>query len=256
MRLPFPVALALAATAALTTGCSCSSTPAPTPDVGGPSQAPASAFDDALDPGEDDAPVWRRARALSPDKGLEPGVRARLSTLEADYFAGKHEYVISSAEQLLDLMPDADPELKLRLYYLLARSHARNRNPGRARHYEELFRKLHTELYGQDARGAASRDGLEGFVEAGDQIVQAVNPGWDTDGEGMTWANVRIQRELDRAGPREVLTRDHPGGGTIHAAFDPESLEEFRDQRGMDPDEYPIQRDQRFGFYFVLEGGR
>lgn len=245
-------AAALALLGLVVAGCSCTSSPPPPPAATGAARPAPSA--PAEPPEDEPAPaLWRKAISLVERDGLEPRVAARLRDLERDYFDRQFAYVTQEAQDLLDMAGD-DPKMRLRLYYLLARAHARNRQPTEASRYERLFRELYLKLRDDPPRAAAARPQVRGLVERSEELYQDIHPAWNQDADGVMWANVRVFRELDRAGPHATITREHPGGGVIHAGMNRDELVAYLGDLGMwDPEKTVLQRDQRYGFFYWIE---
>jgi hypothetical protein len=195
--------------------------------------------------------LWRAPSRLEPEQGIDPRVASRLKDLRRDYFEGRFGFVLQEAEELLALAADA-PQMKLRLYYLMARAAARNRQPSVASRYEKLFRELYLKLHRNAPRQAADHAKLRGLVKRSQEIYQEVHPGWNADADGATWANVRIFRLLDREGPHAVITEKHPGGGIIHASLDRANLQAYLEDLGIWNDGTVLERDQRFDFFYLL----
>lgn len=242
------LAIRTALAAAAVHGCSCVSSPPPPPAT--PTATPTRAG--PRDPEVAPEALWKEPESLNVSRGLAPQVERRLQDLERDYFGGQFVYVIQEARELLDLA-GKEPRMRLRLYYLLARSHARNRDPAKARHYEELFRELFTELHQKPPRGPADAARVAGLVERSEQLFQGVHPGWDLDADGEMWANVRVWRRLDREGPHAVISEEHPGGGVIHASLSAENLKATLQDLGLFGPDTVLERDQRFGFYYLIQ---
>ena len=248
-------AAALALLGLVVAGCSCTSSSPPPPP---PTEAPATRAPEPEGPEVlDVAPsIWRKATSLVERDGLEPRIVARLRDLERDYFDRQFAYVTQEARDLLD-MAGEDPKMRLRLYYLLARAHARNREPTEASRYERLFRELYLELRDDPPRAAAARPQVRSLVERSEELYQEVHPAWNQDADGVMWANVRVFRELDRAGPHATISREHPGGGVIHAGMNQDELVAYLEDLGLwKQEETVLQRDQRYGFFYWIEETR
>lgn len=228
-------------------GCQCSG-PEPKPP---PTEAPKKQRVEPDPILEDEDDLFERPTSLNLSRDLAPAMRSRLKDLERDYFESRFDFVIPSAERLLSMVGD-DPRMKLRLYYLLARSHARNRNPTQAQHYEKLFRELFVEHRGKAPKTHQQSPKIHKLLEASETEFDKVHPNWNLDGDGEIWANVLVWRRLDREGPQAVVTMDHPGGGTIHASQSGVNLEAYLEGLGLSDDDGSLSRDQRFGFYYKI----
>lgn len=232
-------------------GCGCGeSEPPPGPPAPTRSDRPLSEVEETLE----EENLWKMPTQLNPVQGLEPRVASRLDDLKRDYFEGRFSYVVQEAKELLDLAGD-DPQMRLRLYYLMARASARNRQPSEASRYEKLFRDLYLKLHKAAPRLPSDNAKIRGLVERSEKIHKEVHPAWNADADGMVWANVRIFRLLDREGPHAVITEEHPGGGIIHASLDRRNLEAYLQDLGLLGGSAVIEKDQRFDFYYLLVGG-
>ncbi len=250
-RLP---GLALLPFLALAAGCGREPRPGPPPPTREPTPEASPSPSPSPTPTVASGSGHRAPTSLVDLKGVAPGIAARLEALEADYLAGEHTFAIASAEQLLDSLPEGETELRLRLYYLLARSYARERNPGQASHYERLFRELFEKLQGAPPRDGSAQARLHGAMDRSVQLLHEVHPAWASDPDGSPWVNVRLMRRLERAGPLAVISEEHPGGGgLIHACLSPKPLQEFAADHDLGEDTHPLQRDPRFGFFFLEE---
>ena len=195
--------------------------------------------------------LFDKPSSLNLKKDLDPVMRSRLTDLERDYFEGRFDFVVPGAEELLKMVGE-DRRMQLRLYYLLARSHARNRNPRQAQHYEKLFRKLFVSERESAPKVHKGASKITEVMKKSEVNFKKVHPNWDLDGDGQIWANVLVWRKLDREGPHAVVSIEHPGGGTIHASQSGANLQGYLENLGLLKKGTVLQRDQRFGFYFLI----
>lgn len=246
---------AVLAAALLVAGCGCLSDPEP--PSRGPRPGPVPTLPSVppdptgpAGPGPDPGPA--AATRPSPRRRTDPALLERLQDLEADYLALKFAWVIGEAEPML-AQAEGDPQLQLDLFYLLARAHARNGNPTEANRYERLFKDLLDSLRKGSPRDEDEAAAAKAVLDRSEEIFQEVHPAWDADRDGGVWVNVRLHRLLSRQPPDAVLTEKHPDGALIHASMNLKALEDELTLKGLLRPDQPVQRDQRFGFYFWIQ---